>query len=357
MNIHSFALNGRFLTRPPTGVDRFAAEIVRAWMAAAGADKLTTLVPADVEVDIARLPGADIRAVGKRDGHVWEQLELPRELDGKVLLNLCNTAPLMLQRQLVVLHDAATLANPANFSFAFRAWYRLLFAGLMRRSQLLATVSKFSADELTRYFGSRKLGVEVIYEGGEHVLRHEADRAVLQRFDLQDKPFVLAVGSRTPNKNFAGLVAASKLLKQKNITVVAAGGSNSRVFADAEIDADNLVLTGYISDGELRALYESASCFVFPSFYEGFGLPPLEAMNCGCPVIASNRASMPEVCGAAARYCDPDDPADIAQQIERVLESASLREELRGAGYERARLFTWDKAAAHFSDILQANFA
>ena len=138
--------------------------------------------------------------------------------------------------------------------------------------------------------------------------------------------------------------------------IVAAGGGNSRVFSGMEVHDDKLVLAGYVSDGELRALYENAQCFVYPSFYEGFGLPPLEAMHCGCPVIVSNRASLPEVCAGAAAYCEPDDPADIARVMRRVLTSAALRSEMRDAGLQRAALFTWRKSADRLEDILTSRF-
>jgi glycosyltransferase involved in cell wall biosynthesis len=109
-----------------------------------------------------------------------------------------------------------------------------------------------------------------------------------------------------------------------------------------------------VTDGELRALYENAACFVFPSLYEGFGLPPLEAMHCGCPVIVSERASLPEVCGNAAVYCNPDDPADIAAKLRLVLTTASLRAELRDAGLARAREFSWARAANDLAELLDA---
>ncbi len=166
---------------------------------------------------------------------------------------------------------------------------------------------------------------------------------------------MLAVGSRTPNKNFTGVARAAALLGELGYKVVAAGGSNSRVFNGVELDNESLVLAGYVTDGELRALYEGAACFVFPSLYEGFGLPPLEAMLCGCPVIVSDRASLPEVCGQAALYCNPDDPMDIAAKLRRVLTSYSLQQELREAGRARAREFSWGRAAAQLEDLLSAD--
>jgi glycosyltransferase involved in cell wall biosynthesis len=164
------------------------------------------------------------------------------------------------------------------------------------------------------------------------------------------------VGSQTANKNFDGVVKAAALLDDLNIKVVAVGGNNRRVFAGAISSSDRLIVAGYVTDGELRALYENAKCFVFPSFYEGFGLPPLEAMHCGCPVIASNRAAIPEVCGAAVAYCDPSDPSDIARQLRRVLTSRAYRTELKEAGLERSRAFSWSQSAAQMEQIIVSRF-
>jgi glycosyltransferase involved in cell wall biosynthesis len=254
---------------------------------------------------------------------------------------------------MVVLHDANTLANPWIFSLAYRSWYRLLFAGLMRRANVVATVSRFSASELMRHVGGRAAErIEIIYESGEHVLRPASDRSILERLGLVNRPYVLAVGNRSPNKNFAGVAKAAAMLEGQDVLVVAAGGGNSRVFAQADLSGPNLIRAGYVSDGLLRALYEHALCFVYPSFYEGFGIPPLEAMHCGCPVVVSNGSAIPEVCGDAALYCDPADPADIARQVQRVIGSRALRQELRAAGHARVRQFTWARAAQQLEEIL-----
>ena len=346
-------INGRFLTRAPTGVDRFATELLRAWLPRFGTVRsVKTLVPSLSKVRNDSGIDLPVTEVGALKGHAWEQLELSSQCGDDVLLSLCNTGPMARRRQLAVLHDAGVMANPATYSFAFRNWYRCLFAGLMRNSATVATVSKFSADELMHHVGRRSSKIELISGAGEHVLRTPADASVIDRLGLRDQSYVLAVGSRTPNKNFQSVVRAAAMLTDLNCKVVAAGGSNTRVFGDVELSDGKLILAGYVTDGELRALYEHASCFVFPSFYEGFGLPPLEAMHCGCPVVVSERASLPEVCGSAAIYCDPDDPADIAKQLRRVLESAALQSELREAGLARARLFSWDRAAEQLDELL-----
>jgi glycosyltransferase involved in cell wall biosynthesis len=349
-------VNGRFLTRRPTGVDRFAIELLRAWLPVAQERRsirtLTPALPTDVSAH-----GLDLQVeqTGALKGQAWEQFDLPRRARHEPLLNLCNSAPAHRARQLVVLHDVSPFVNPGTFSLAFRTWFRWLVKSLMKRATVVGTVSKFSASELMRHVGGRARDIEIIYEGGEHVLRAEADRTILDRLGMRDRPYILAVGNLTPNKNFANVVAAARLLTELNIKVVAVGAGNSRVFAGVNLTGDNLVMTGYVTDAELRALYEGAECFVYPSYYEGFGLPPLEAMHCGCPVVVSNRTAMPEVCGNAALYCNPSDPQDIAAQLRRVLSSRQLRLEMRESGRERAAAFSWKRAAAQFEDILIRN--
>lgn len=358
-----FVLNGRFLTRQPTGVDRFALELMRAVCAPAERDGSGSVsVPVAPRALIppggAAAPPAWLGrplAVGHRGGHAWEQIDLPRAAAEQPLVNLCNTAPALRAQQMVVIHDAASAANPGNYTLAFRSWYRVLLGALMRRSRVIATVSRFSADELQRHFGPRRAGLEIIGEGGEHILREPADTGIVQRLGLAGRRYVLAVGSRSPNKNFEGVLKALQLLPNDDLLLVATGGQASAIFGHIEALADKRVIpAGYVSDAELRALYEGAMCFVFPSYYEGFGLPPLEAMCCGCPVVVSRRASMPEVCGDAALYCEPDDPATLAAALKRLFDSEALRADMAAAGRVRAAAWTWARAARQFTEIMQA---
>jgi glycosyltransferase involved in cell wall biosynthesis len=349
-------INGRFLTRPATGVDRFAQELLRALALLDPGRSARVVMPRAAEL-VGQMPqGWSLERAGAGGGQRWEQASLARMAPDEPLINLCNTAPMFREKQLVVVHDAATLANPQNYGLAFRSWYRLMLGAIARRTRVLTSVSRFSADELTRLLGVRTRGVEVVSEGGEHILREPADHSVIDKFKLTGRRFVLALGSASPNKNLAATLKAMNLLEDPDLLLVAAGGGNSRIFADARVADPRLISTGYVTDAQIRALFEHASCFVFPSFYEGFGLPPLEAMVCGCPVVVSDRASLPEVCGTAALYCNPDDPATIAAQLRKVLGSAAAREDLRAAGLERAALFTWPRAARQFNDIMQANF-
>jgi glycosyltransferase involved in cell wall biosynthesis len=292
------------------------------------------------------LENISVREVGRRGGHLWEQIDLPWHARGGLLLNLANTAPLAAGTTVATILDASVYAVPDAYSLPFRAWYRLLIPIIGRRAQRVVTCSEFSQVELERAAGIPRARTMVIHGSGEHILAQPADETVLERMGLRSGRYVLAVSSRSRHKNLAGVEQAASRLTGRDFSLVLAGGFNRRVFRGRPSPGrGNTSATGYVTDAELRALYQNAGCFVYPSFYEGFGLPPLEAMTCGCPVVVSNAASLPEVCGDAAVYCNPYQPADIAAAISRIMEDSSLRVELRRRGAERARQFSWNRSA------------
>jgi glycosyltransferase involved in cell wall biosynthesis len=345
-------INGRFLTQSVTGVQRYAIELVKAidelmqqGVIDAAKYSAKLLVPrhAKTELNLKHIP---VRPVGRLQGQLWEQCELPFYARGAPLFNPCNTAPLLKRDQVVTIHDAAVRAVPQGFSVAFRAWYGLLLPLLGKTVRKIVTVSDFSKAELVHYFHVLPSKCAVIAEGKEHIRGRERDVSVLERHRLNARPFILAVSSLNPNKNFAAIVKAVELMPDAHFDVVIAGGANPRVFSSAGMKLPAFVKhVGYVTDGELRVLYESAACFVYPSLYEGFGLPPLEAMACGCPVIVSTAASLPEVCGDAALYCDPLSPYDIATQIRLLMSDGWLREQMRKRGLIRAQQFSWSQCA------------
>ena len=341
--------NGRFLSQRLTGVQRYAYEFIRACDTLAEQGQLETLWPG-VQLCLLCPPNArddlellhvERRQVGRLRGQLWEQLELPYYSRDGLLLNLCNTFPLFKSQQASTLHDAAIFARPEAYTWAFRRWYRLLFPLAARRNLALFTDSQFSRRELSRYTGIAAERWQVVYLGHEHIFDVPADDGVLERHTLRPQEFLLAVGSLSPHKNFQAVVQALESLPEANFPVAIAGGSDAAVFAGKPQLSQRVKQLGYVSDGELRALYEHASAFIFPSRYEGFGFPPLEAMACGCPVIASQAASLPEVCGEAVRYCDPEDISSIAEAIEHVMHNPALRTELRERGYTQAAKFRW----------------
>lgn len=350
-------VNGRFLGQRITGAQRYARELLAAvdtclqnpeW----SGTRLTLLVPR--ATPRPRLGAAEFRVIGRLRGNLWEQMELPLWGNGSVLLNLSNTAPLLGRNMVATIHDASVYAVPQAYSPAFRSWYRTMIPVIGRRSRRVVTSSRFSRGELQRHAGIDPARIVVIPGSGEHMLARPADPGVFDRLGLGARPYILAVSSRSSHKNVGRVVEAMELLADESIDLVLAGGGNQRVFRGPGTPSSRRIrMAGYVSDGELRALYERAGCFVYPSLYEGFGLPPLEAMNCGCPVIASRAASLPEVCGDAALYCDPDDPADIARGIARVMESEQLRQDLRQGGFARAAQFCWSHAGRALLELVQ----
>jgi glycosyltransferase involved in cell wall biosynthesis len=346
-------INGRFLAQPITGVQRYAREVVRALDALlregvvdAGGAEVTLLTPCD-GVDVPPLERIRVRRAGRLAGHAWEQFELPVLSRAGVLLNLCNTGPLACRRQVVTLHDAAVYRVPAAYTRVFRTWYRVLWAGLARTAPTILTVSYFSRRELADCLGIDRSRIGVVEEAGDHILAVPPDAGVLDRHGLRARPFVLAVSTANPTKNFGVVVRAIERLGETDFDFVVAGGVDPRVFARAAAPLPAAVKrVGYVSDGELRALYEHAACFVHPSRYEGFGLPPLEAMCCGCPVLAAEAASIPEVCGDAALYFDPGSPADLAGKLDVLMAHPAARAALAARGRDRAARFSWRRAAA-----------
>ena len=178
--------------------------------------------------------------------------------------------------------------------------------------------------------------------GHEHVFQNPADPSVLERLGLNETQFMLAVSSHMLNKNFAGAATAMSAANLPDIPLVVVGGETAQVFRTTPNLPNNTLCAGRIEDGELRSLYEHALGLLFPSFHEGFGLPPLEAMALGCPVIASNRSSIPEVCGEAALLVDPQQESELVAAIQRLAGEEGLADELRHKGQRQAALHSWD---------------
>lgn len=358
-------INGRFLARRQTGVDRFAYELLHALDKMLVAEhprlsdiKIEVLVPPKGDFVSTSFRNIEVRRVGVFSGTLWEQLDLPRFCGGNLLVSLCNTAPLFRRKQIVVVHDAAPVQVPQAYGRAFRLWYRLMVPWLGRWSRSIFTVSSFSKVSLENSYGLDGGKISVLSESGEHILKIISDTSILERKGIT-RPFVLAVGSLSPHKNFSLVVKAVGMLPDAEFDLVVAGGADPRIFSGSgQILPDCVRYLGYVSDAELRALYEAADCFVFPSLYEGFGLPPLEAMSLGCPVISSDAASLPEVCGDAAVYIDPDDATALAKTLKRVMGDAELRSRMAQSGRNRAAIFTWSNAAELFLDgLCVANLA
>ncbi len=283
--------------------------------------------------------------------HLWEQVVLPWVARRDLLVNLAGSAPAMARRQICMVHDAAVFDRPAAYTHAFVIWYRWLFRRLARRALKLLTVSSFSRERLAAHLHLDAARFGIVPNGGDHFDAVAADASVLAQHGLAGKRFLLAVGSANANKNLPALVSAfAALPPEADLRLVIVGGRSGQVFADAASSADasdppGLLRLGAIDDAALKALYQHATALVFPSLYEGFGLPPLEAMACGCPVAAARAGATAEVCGEAALYFDPESVDEMSAAFHTLLIDAPLRERLRAAGFARVANFRWSDAA------------
>jgi glycosyltransferase involved in cell wall biosynthesis len=348
-------LNGRFLTQGLTGVQRYAREMAAALDALAGrgeAPPLRLLAPPGAE-GLEAFAHLAPRHVGRRGGQLWEQLELPRAAEG-LLLGLGNTGPLLARRQAVVIHDAGVFDTPGSYSWKFRLWYRLLQRGLAARGARILSVSHFSAGRIAHHLGLDPARIGVTWEGGEHILRAPADAAVLARHGLPPGGYALVVGTGAAHKNLAALGHARAALAGAGAVLAIAGAKDAAVFRAEGRPPEEVRALGRVSDAALRALYENALCLLFPSLYEGFGLPPVEAMWCGCPVVAAPMGAVPEVCGEAALWFDPARPESLGEAVARLAAGPALRQGLIAAGRARAALFSWDAAARRLLGFLDA---
>lgn len=358
--IPSLILNGRFLGRPVTGVERLALELGRALrdlMPVIGGGDISVVIPsgAQVEPTIDELgtPRPSIRSVGRLTGHVWEQLELRGVDPGSWLLNFCNTGPIMRRRQALVICDAQFVLHPESYSRLFRWWYRILITLVSRRADAVFTISEFSKVSLERYRLVPRGKAHVLRLGVDHLDAIDVDVEVLARHGLGTRPYILAIGSLARHKNLSTLLDAFLAADLPGIDLVIAGGSNPRVFQSAGLrQATNIRYTGRVSDGELKALYAHAIAFACPSLSEGFGFTPLEAMTMGCPVIATTGGAVPEVCGDAAIYADPLDRDAWCDALRLIVTDQVLRDDLAQRARARASGFVWRETAKQMMIVL-----
>jgi len=334
------AINGRAAARAQVGgVERFAREMVR---------HLPALQPHRYR--LIRPPAA----LAHRVGHVWEQAVLPMQAAGcRLLYSPANLAPVASRRNVVVIHDVAALRHPEAYSRPYVAYQKAMLPVLARRARMLITVSEFPRGELTDVLGAPPASIRVVPEGVDERFAAAADPAqAAARFGLT-RPYVLVVATDSRRKNLAVLEPAARALDERGIDVVLAG--SGRPYLPASPVA--LRRLGYIPDEDLPGLYAGARALAMPSVYEGFGLPCLEAMACGTPVVAAAAGALPATVADAGLLVDPHDADGFAQALMSVAAEDERREPLIAAGRRRAQAFTWRRSAeltdAAIAELLQ----
>lgn len=283
-------------------------------------------------------------SLAHRAGQAWEQGLLPLlARDAALIYSPASLAPVASGRNVVVIHDVAALRHPGWYSAAFVAWQRALLPTIVRRARAVITVSEFSKRELVEVLGARGERLHVVPSGVDERFSPEADAGTARRWlGLGPRPYALAVGSRIARKNLGVLRLAARRLAAVGVELVTAGSGRGYMRAGERPPGRAL---GYVPDELMPGLYAGARALVLPSLYEGFGLPCLEAMASGTPVVASDRTALPEVCGGAALLVDPEDDDAVATALVAAASDPAVRRPLIAAGVAHADLYRWRRSA------------
>ncbi len=338
-------IDGRVLKhRAITGVERYAIEITRGLKKRLGE-----------AVDIAEPPSHR-----RYFQHLWEHALLPCKASSyRVLFSPANVCPFWKPRgtkYITTIHDLSFFYYPESFSKSYRLYYTSLTPRVLSVSDIIITVSQFERDMISLKYPLIKSKINVIYSG--------IDDVFFKSGHAEKGDYILYVGNLSKRKNFEGLLKAFKRIYKaidKKLVVVGMKPEIMRLSKGVEkliktIPSEYLEFKGQINDNrKLSDIYKKALAFVFPSFYESFGFPPLEAMASGTPVIVSGRAALPEICGDAAVYVDPENTDSIAEGIFNVARNENLRYSLIEKGKKRALEFRWSKSIGKHCELLEAS--
>jgi glycosyltransferase involved in cell wall biosynthesis len=308
-------INSRFLTQKTSGVQRFAIEICKELKK--GNLKIEFVAPKNI-LNNAIADILEVKKIGFLTGHLWEQITLKTYVRRKkaILISLCNTAPLFLENQIVTIHDLSFRIYPEWNSKIFSFVYNIMIPLIAKNSNHILTVSNTSKEELINELSISKDKITVVYNAVSSVFlgKGSPEKEVVK----VSEDYILTVSSFHPRKNLKRLIKAFLKISNTNLKLYIVGNFDKNFAFDElnfkELDSRVKILTN-INDEELKRIYKKAKLFVFPSLYEGFGIPIIEAMSCGVPVCVSDINIFKEVCGSNATYFDPKNIEDIREKI------------------------------------------
>jgi glycosyltransferase involved in cell wall biosynthesis len=336
--------NGRILDNKLTGAQRYLLE-------------LTSRFGARVELI---KPLSPLHGVG---GHIWEQMILPLKVANKGLLwSPSITGPLITKHQVVTIFDVVPLDHPEWVNFKFASWYKFVVPKLARNVEKILTISEFSKSRIIHHCPEVESKIEVITLAADSKFKPasvDQSKYTQERLSIPSPNYFIAVGSLEPRKNLHRLLMAWKLalnyIPEDNWLIVVGAIGKKNVFGGLDLGEipTRVFFTGHVDDILLPSLYSGAIASIYLSLYEGFGLPPLEAMASGAPVLTSNVASIPEVVGNAALLVNPLDVYEIKDSIINLANDVDIRFRLREAGLIRASLFSWDVTANKTLNVLK----
>lgn len=357
-------INGRFLAAKRTGVQRAAYNLIRALVTVDRTNEYVLFTSEDQlrnpdwQFDNVKIVPSRIREGESFRNHFWEQFTLPRlakRYAVDILHSPANLAPLFYRgRSVIHIHDLCFAVNPQWYSFSFRTLYNLVIPRLARRAAKVITNSNNSRNDLLQFFDLSADRVSQVYWAVDELFMQDTQSKATpeKASDWYLNDYILYVGSLEPRKNIGTLLEAYERLRVDNPhikTKLVLIGGESPVFAEVRLKVkrfkEDVLFKGFVNDHVLRDFYRNASLFVYPSLYEGFGLPPLEAMASGVPVVTTMTSSIPEVVGDAALMVSPYDTKQLAETMARALGDSELRETLKARGREQVRKFNWYRVA------------
>ncbi len=358
-------INGRFLAAKRTGVQRAAYNLVKTILKIDRENEYFIFTSREqLDNQDFKYPNVKIIASDLQEGrnfrnHLWEQFRLPRlakEMDVDILHSPANIAPLLYNGASIInVHDLCFVVNPNWYRFTFRTLYRLLIPRLAKRADKIITNSNNSKNDLLQFCKISSDKVNLVYWAVDDLFLDQKEDDF--NLNIQDK-YILYVGSLEPRKNIGNLLAAYEHMRKNHPELthkLVLIGGESPLFKEVQLKVrsykDDVIFMGFVSDIILKQYYRRADLLVYPSLYEGFGLPPLEAMASGTPVVTSTTSSIPEVVGQAAIKVSPHDVTGISQAISQVLLDPQLRKSLREKGQERVHCFNWYRVARHTINI------
>lgn len=317
--------------------------------------KFTILAPRANLTDL-KLKKIRLKQVGWLGGYFWEQFELPIFSAGSPLVNFGNICPLLKRNQFLTIHDMTVFRTPENFSLSFRMFYKIFFRLLKFKEVKLITISEFSREEIKKIL-SPKHEPKVIYLGSDHLDRVSADNSIIEKANVKSGKYFLLVGSFSKNKNIDFAIKAFLQEKIKDFDLLIVCKSNYSVFqGNNEItERDNIKWVSDINDSQLKALYINAKSLIFPSLYEGFGLPPVEAIALGCDVLISDISIHREICGDRASYFNPNNLTSLINAIRISAETSIDQAGKAKRALQIRNAFSWEKAASQYLQVINGS--
>ena len=358
-------INGRFLVAKRTGVQRAAYNLVKTLFEVDRSNQYvlftgkSQLDNPEWDYDNVQIVASNIREGESFRNHLWEQLELPRlarrhKVD--ILHSPANMAPLFYKgKSIVHIHDLCFVVNPQWYSYTFHRVYNFIIPRLAKKATRIITNSNNSRNDLLQFCDVDAEKVRLIYWAVDQTFHSRRSHTDIE---IPETDYILYVGSLEPRKNIGTLIRAYETLRIEHPeikTKLILIGGESPLFADAQLRIkqfqEEIIFKGFVTDEELREYYRKATVVAYPSLYEGFGLPPLEAMASGTAVVTSNTSSLPEVVGDAALMVSPYDYKQLADSLAKVICNPTLRQSLSQKGLEQVRSFNWYRVARNILSV------